>query len=77
MPAIVSDPSTLTKQKLKADLHNFGVELPSSDSRKAVYVELYRQHVLALKAEFSREFSSDDDDDIGSTKKLKVWSLDI
>ena len=61
MSDIVSDPTTLTKDKLKKELSRLNVRLPPSDARKDVYVELYREHVLPLLDKQVSEFSSDDE----------------
>jgi hypothetical protein len=45
MTTFVSDPRTLTKEKLKSELSNNSIPLPRKDSRKDVYVELYREHL--------------------------------
>ena len=68
MPAIALDPNSLTKQKLKDELKH-GVTLPSSEAKKSVYVDLYRQ---VMSVSQRSEFSSDDDDSFGTTKMKKV-----
>ena len=55
MTSIVSDPTSLTKDKLKKELAKFDVGLPSPDARKDVYVELYRRHILKETGEFSSD----------------------
>lgn len=55
MNSIVSDPTTLTKDKLKRELSKRDIKLPPSDAKKDVYVELYRLHVLKQTSEFSAD----------------------
>ncbi|XP_033746039.1 emerin homolog 1-like [Pecten maximus] len=42
----MSDPSLLTKAKLKEELIRNNIPLPKSDARKQTYVDLYTEHVL-------------------------------
>ncbi|XP_060081354.1 emerin homolog 1-like [Ylistrum balloti] len=42
----MSDPSLLTKAKLKEELIRHNIPLPKSDARKQAYVDLYTEHVL-------------------------------
>ncbi|XP_052072586.1 lamina-associated polypeptide 2, isoforms beta/delta/epsilon/gamma-like isoform X1 [Mytilus californianus] len=45
---IFTDPSKLTKAKLKEELIRFNVKLPPSTSKKQVLVDLYEQHISQL-----------------------------
>lgn len=69
MPAIVRDPSSLTKDKLKAELQKFNIPLPPSDARKDVYIELYKNKILMADR---LGFSSDDESISSTPKRNKV-----
>ena len=45
---IVTDPSKLTKVKLKEELQRYNVKLPPSGAKKQVYVDLYIEHISQL-----------------------------
>ncbi|VDH99174.1 Hypothetical predicted protein [Mytilus galloprovincialis] len=55
---IFTDPSKLTKAKLKEELIRFNVKLPPSTSKKQVLVDLYEQHISQLNdpSIFEEEF---------------------
>ena len=72
MPAIVRDPSSLTKDKLKTELQKFNVPLPPSDAKKDAYIELYKNKIL--KAD-RLEFSSDEESISSTPKRSKVNKL--
>ena len=59
MSSAVSDPTSLTKDKLRRELSKLDIDLPASDAKKEVYVDLYRTHILNQTSEFSadEEFS--------------------
>merc|ERR1740139_1516630 len=59
--------ASLTKEELKTQLLNNGIDLPPSSAKKEVFVALYEEHV-APKGEFSAD---DDDDEIIITSKAK------
>lgn len=46
MNSPVKDPRSLTKDRLKNELSNHNIALPPSDSRKDIYVDLYRKYIL-------------------------------
>ncbi|XP_021369878.1 emerin homolog 1-like isoform X2 [Mizuhopecten yessoensis] len=47
----MSDPSLLTKAKLKEELIRHNIPLPKSDARKQSYIDLYTEHVLKEDSE--------------------------
>ncbi|XP_037783444.1 emerin homolog 1-like isoform X1 [Penaeus monodon] len=53
--------SGLTKEQLRNELVNHGIELPSSNARKSEYVELYEKHVAPVQ-QSKGDFSSDEED---------------
>lgn len=53
--------SGLTKEQLRNELINHGIELPSSNARKSEYVELYEKHVAPVQ-QSKGDFSSDEED---------------
>lgn len=53
--------SGLTKEQLRNELINHGIELPSSSARKSEYVELYEKHVAPVQ-QSKGDFSSDEED---------------
>lgn len=63
MAKFLDDPSFLTKDKLKAALTANNVELPTSDQKKEVYVQLYLKNLTVLnkKSPPPDTFSSDDE----------------
>ncbi|XP_066489895.1 thymopoietin isoform X2 [Tiliqua scincoides] len=66
MPEFLSDPSVLTKERLKSELVANNVSLPGGEQRKDVYVQLYLQHLTARNppapgAPAQPDFSSDDE----------------
>ncbi|KAM9634707.1 thymopoietin isoform 2-T2 [Morphnus guianensis] len=63
MPEFLSDPSVLTKEKLKSELIANNVSLPGGEQRKDVYVQLYLQHLTARNppAAAQPDFSSDEE----------------
>ncbi|XP_067325235.1 thymopoietin isoform X4 [Anolis sagrei] len=64
MPEFLSDPSVLTKEKLKSELIANNVSLPGGEQRKDVYVQLYLQHLTARNAPgppAQPDFSSDEE----------------
>ncbi|XP_042324321.1 thymopoietin isoform X4 [Sceloporus undulatus] len=63
MPEFLSDPSVLTKEKLKSELIANNVSLPGGEQRKDVYVQLYLQHLTARNAPAAAQldFSSDEE----------------
>ncbi|NXY24499.1 LAP2B protein, partial [Atrichornis clamosus] len=63
MPEFLTDPSVLTKEKLKSELIANNVSLPGGEQRKDVYVQLYLQHLTARNppALAQPDFSSDEE----------------
>ncbi|XP_051975823.1 lamina-associated polypeptide 2, isoforms beta/delta/epsilon/gamma-like [Xyrauchen texanus] len=63
MAQYLEDPASLTKEKLKSELMANKVPLPSADSKKDVYVQLYLKNLTVLnkKNPPADTFSSDDD----------------
>uniref|UniRef100_A0A668A7V1 LEM domain containing 1 n=1 Tax=Myripristis murdjan TaxID=586833 RepID=A0A668A7V1_9TELE len=59
MPVFVEDPAKFSKSRLKSDLVAHNVSLPSAESKKEVYVQLYLKHVNQKNA---ADFSSDEED---------------
>ncbi|XP_035378439.1 LEM domain-containing protein 1 [Electrophorus electricus] len=76
MPVFAEDPGQFSKQRLRSELISHNVELPSRESKKQVYVELYMKHV---GNEFTADFSSDDEDQIqnGDGETEEEWSSDM
>ena len=76
MSVYASDPTKLTKSDLKTALIENSIDLPPSDARKDVYVELYRKHlsnILSPGSPARSEFSSDEESE--TPKPLKVNSF--
>lgn len=67
------DPALLTKEKLKSELIANNVPLPSADSKKDVYVQLYLKNLTVLNKKHIPPpidtFSSDDEDNRVTGKK--------
>ncbi|XP_046729808.1 thymopoietin a isoform X3 [Silurus meridionalis] len=63
MAEFLSDPSVLTKDKLKSALVANNVALPNGDQRKGVYVELYLKNLTSQnkKSGSGEAFSSDEE----------------
>lgn len=65
MAQFLEDPSQLTKEKLKSELLANNVSLPSADSKKDVYVQLYLKNLTVLNKKNlpppSDTFSSDEE----------------
>lgn len=72
MPPVVADPNRLTKEQLKRELSENGVDLPPSHAKKNVYVELYRQHILQSNSD-RIGLSSDEEDNPESVHLDKVF----
>ncbi|XP_062928308.1 lamina-associated polypeptide 2, isoforms beta/gamma-like [Mobula hypostoma] len=66
MPEYLQDPSVLTKERLKTELLAHSVRLPLGDQRKDVYVQLYLKHLTARNSRRSPDFSSDEEEGLGS-----------
>ncbi|CAH1782527.1 unnamed protein product [Owenia fusiformis] len=77
MTSFVSDPSSLTKDKLRKELIKSNIDLPPSDAKKDVYVELYRQHMISNPKRTDLGFSSDEEDDspVKSQRKAKSTTM--
>ncbi len=74
MATLVSNPNTLTKDRLKAVLQEHNITLPSPSSKKDVYVQLYKTHLLTNKDPLG--FSSDDEVVLPSPKrKVNIYNL--
>lgn len=73
MTSTLSDPKSLTKDKLRKELERLDVALPPPDARKDAYVSLYRRHVLKEKL----EFSSDEDLSPGPALTRRVSLTDV
>lgn len=64
--------ASLTKEELKTQLINNGIDLPPTSAKKEVFVALYEKHVAS-----KQEFSADDDDDeiiIASKAKAPIYA---
>lgn len=66
MAQFLEDPALLTKEKLKSELLANNVPLPSADSKKDVYVQLYLKNLTVLNkkrlsAPAPDTFSSDEE----------------
>ncbi|XP_026094266.1 lamina-associated polypeptide 2, isoforms beta/gamma-like isoform X1 [Carassius auratus] len=66
MAQFLEDPALLTKEKLKSELAANSVPLPSADSKKDVYVQLYLKNLTVLNkknisAPAPETFSSDEE----------------
>nr|XP_008109039.1 PREDICTED: thymopoietin isoform X4 [Anolis carolinensis] len=75
MPEFLSDPSVLTKEKLKSELIANNVSLPGGEQRKDVYVQLYLQHLTARNAPgppAQPDFSSDEERERGPVTKNRA-----
>ncbi|KAF7667453.1 hypothetical protein LDENG_00060390 [Lucifuga dentata] len=59
MPVFAEDPAQLTKSRLKSDLIAHNVAMPSTKSKKKVYVEL---HLKQTDRKNAADFSSDEED---------------
>ncbi|KAI7790630.1 thymopoietin b [Triplophysa rosa] len=74
------DPALLTKEKLKSELIANNVPLPSADSKKDVYVQLYVKNLTVLNKKRvsppSDTFSSDDEDSSRVTGKKATRKTD-
>ncbi|XP_072922034.1 lamina-associated polypeptide 2, isoforms beta/delta/epsilon/gamma-like [Hemitrygon akajei] len=68
MPEYLQDPSVLTKERLKTELLAHSVRLPLGDQRKDVYVQLYLKHLTARNSRRSPDFSSDEEEGLGSSR---------
>lgn len=70
------DPALLTKEKLKSELIANNVPLPSADSKKDVYVQLYLKNLTVLNKTRASPpadtFSSDDEDSSRVTGKVII-----
>ena len=75
MPPVVADPNNLTKEQLRRELSEHGVEAPPLKAKKTVFVELYRQHVLQSSNSDRLGFSSDEEDISISSRSIKVRIL--
>ncbi len=76
MPALPRNPSSMTKERLAEELKSNNISLPSGRSKKEVYVELYKRHLLdnsprltsyrnmSVNTSPKIGFSSDEEDDI-------------
>ncbi|XP_056596704.1 thymopoietin b [Triplophysa dalaica] len=74
------DPALLTKEKLKSELIANNVPLPSADSKKDVYVQLYLKNLTVLNKTRASPpadtFSSDDEDSSRVTGKKATRKTD-
>ncbi|KAJ8302013.1 hypothetical protein KUTeg_021000 [Tegillarca granosa] len=52
MKEIVDDPATLTKAKLKEELKRHNIKLPTANSKKQVYIDLYLAHISNNNSKF-------------------------
>ena len=68
--SLVSDPNILTKDRLREELQKHNVTLPRSDSKKSVYVDLYKRELLDKREKL--EFSDDDHEVTFSPPKRRV-----
>ncbi|XP_063307444.1 LEM domain-containing protein 1 isoform X2 [Pelobates fuscus] len=71
MPAHAGNSSQLSKDQLKSVLISHNVPVPQGDQRKAVYLQLYLEHVLS-KDKVSAEFSSDEEDIVSENYHMPV-----
>ncbi|XP_071784124.1 uncharacterized protein [Asterias amurensis] len=83
MPALPRNPSSMTKERLAEELRRNNISLPSGRSKKEVYVELYKQHLLdnptspqltayrnmSVNTSPKIGFSSDEEDEIVQVQK--------
>lgn len=60
MPVFLEDPSHFSKERLKSELIAHNVALPSTDSKKKEYLELYLRNVSTKNA---ADFSSDEEEE--------------
>jgi len=67
--SLVSDPNILTKDRLKDELQKHNITLPRSDSKKSVYVDLYKRELLDKREKL--EFSDDEIEFSSSKRKVK------
>ena len=75
MSTNVQNPNRLTKEQLRQYLLKHNVTLPSPESRKQVFIDLYRKHILKEKEIVDLNFSSEDDEEAVSVKNRKVYSI--
>ena len=75
MSTYVQNPNRLTKEQLRQYLLKHNVTLPSPESRKQVFIDLYRKHILKEKEIVDLNFSSEDDEEAVSVKNRKVYSI--
>lgn len=64
MAEFLTDPSVLTKDKLKSALVANNVALPNGEQRKGVYVELYLKNLTSQNKRsggYTEAFSSDEE----------------
>ncbi|KAA0724774.1 Lamina-associated polypeptide 2, isoforms beta/gamma [Triplophysa tibetana] len=75
------DPAVLTKEKLKSELIANNVPLPSADSKKDVYVQLYLKNLTVLNKTRASPpadtFSSDDEDSSRVTGKKSMGATAV
>ncbi|XP_071993616.1 LEM domain-containing protein 1 isoform X2 [Engystomops pustulosus] len=71
MPARTDNPFQYSKDQLKNLLISHNIPLPQGDQRKAVYLQLYRKHILPKDKE-AADFSSDDEDMLSENDLLPV-----
>lgn len=73
MPVFVEDPALFSKERLKSELIAHNVDLPSPESKKHAYVELYLKYVRTN----STDFSSDEEEDhlTGSAEKEEAGEM--
>lgn len=76
MAKFLTNPRSLTKDRLKSELEANGVALPKGDQRKQVYIDLYLEHLTSQNEQLDndgaddRMFSSDEEDDSKSSPKV-------
>lgn len=73
MPKFLTNPGSLTKDRLKSELKTHGVDLPQGDQRKQVYIDLYLEHLTSQNEQDDvdeKMFSSDEEDDTKSSPKV-------
>ncbi|GAA6076346.1 thymopoietin a isoform X1, partial [Tachysurus ichikawai] len=61
MAEFLTDPSVLTKDKLKSALVANNVSLPNGEQKKGVYVELYLKKLTSQNKTNTEVFSSDEE----------------
>lgn len=86
MPALPRNPSSMTKERLVEELRRNNISLPSGRSKKEVFVELYKRHLLdnsttaqltayrnmSVNTSPKIGFSSDEEDEIEVPKVRKA-----